>query len=453
MRLHVIILAAGQGTRMRSSLPKVLHPLAGRPMLAHVLNVAKALAPEAIHVVIGHGAERVREMFAEHAIHWVMQAQQLGTGHAVLQAMPHVSDDAQVLVLYGDVPLIRASTCQHLLDALQQTDLALLSVDLPDPKGYGRILRDASGRVLGIREDKDCTPEERRIHEGNTGLMAAKAIPLRQWLGALSANNAQGEYYLTDVVGMAAQEGEVVAQRVADVHEVSGVNSRAQLAALERVYQAHQARVLMDEGVSLADPARLDVRGRVHAARDVFIDVNVVLEGEVHLSPGVRIGAGCVLKDVQLGENVEIRPYSVLEGAKIAADGIIGPFARIRPGSELAQGVHIGNFVEIKASQVGAGSKVNHLSYVGDSEIGRACNLGAGTITCNYDGANKHRTLIGDDVFVGSATQLVAPVRVGSGATIGAGSTITKDVEADVLALSRAPQVQRKGWQRPRKKV
>lgn len=453
MRLHIIILAAGQGTRMRSSLPKVLHPLAGRPMLAHVLDAAKALAPEAIHVVIGHGAERVRETFADQAIDWVMQEQQLGTGHAVLQAMPHVPDDAQVLVLYGDVPLIRASTCQHLIAALQQTDLALLSVDLPDPKGYGRILRDASGRVLGIREDKDCTPEERRINEGNTGLMAAKAAPLRQWLGALSANNAQGEYYLTDVVGMAAQVGDVVAERVADVHEVSGVNSRAQLAALERVYQALQARVLMDEGVSLADPARLDVRGRVHAARDVFIDVNVVLEGEVHLSPGVRIGAGCVLKDVQLGENVEIRPYSVLEGARIAADSIIGPFARIRPGSELAQGVHIGNFVEIKASQVGAGSKVNHLSYVGDSEIGRACNLGAGTITCNYDGANKHRTLIGDDVFVGSATQLVAPVRVGSGSTIGAGSTITKDVEADVLALSRAPQVQRKGWQRPRKKT
>ncbi len=451
MSLHIIILAAGQGTRMRSSLPKVLHPIAARPMLEHVLETAYALSPAQVHVVIGHGAEAVRTQLAAYPVTWVSQEQQLGTGHAVLQAMPGIPDDAQVLILYGDVPLIRAATCQLLLDALQQADLALLSVALAEPRGYGRILRTATGQVVGIREDKDCTPEQRLIREGNTGLMAVLARGLRAWLDNLSADNAQGEYYLTDVVSMAAQDGCVEAVIAADEHEVAGVNSRAQLAALERVYQAHQAQVLMDEGVSLADPARLDVRGRVVAARDVFIDINVLLEGEVVLAPNVRIGAGSVLKDVVLSEGVEIRPYSILEGASIGAGAVIGPFARIRPGTVLAARVHVGNFVEIKASQVGAGSKMNHLSYIGDSEIGAGCNIGAGTITCNYDGANKHKTLIGDDVFVGSDTQLVAPVTVGSGATIGAGSTITKDVEPGALALSRPPQIQRNGWKRPRK--
>ncbi len=469
MSLHIVILAAGQGTRMRSSLPKVLHPIAARPMLEHVLEMAYALSPAQVHVVIGHGAAAVRTQLAAYPVTWVNQAQQLGTGHAVQQAMPGIPDDAQVLILYGDVPLIRAATCQLLLDALQQADLALLSVELAEPRGYGRILRTAAGQVVGIREDKDCTPEQRYIREGNTGLMAVRARGLRVWLDNLSADNAQGEYYLTDVVGMAAQKlpsppageslrggrlgekGGVEAVIATDEHEVAGVNSRAQLAALERVYQAHQARVLMDEGVSLADPARLDVRGRVIAARDVFIDVNVLLEGEVVLAPKVRIGAGCVLKDVVLGEGVEIRPHSILEGASIGAGAVIGPFARIRPGTVLAAGVHVGNFVEVKASQVGAGSKMNHLSYIGDSEIGAGCNIGAGTITCNYDGANKHKTLIGDDVFVGSDTQLVAPVTVGSGATIGAGSTITKNVEPGALALSRSPQIQRSGWKRPRK--
>lgn len=450
-RLHIVILAAGQGTRMRSSLPKVLHSIAARPMLAHALDAAFALSPAQVHVVIGHGADTVRAQLAAYPVTWVSQEQQLGTGHAVLQAMPGIPDEAQVLILYGDVPLIRAATCQQLLDALQQADLALLSVVLAEPRGYGRILREADGQVSGIREDKDCTVEQRRICEGNTGLMALRARALRIWLSELSADNAQGEYYLTDVVGMAAQAGQVEAVIASDEHEVAGVNSRAQLAALERVYQARQAQVLMDEGVSLADPARLDVRGRVIAARDVFIDVNVVLEGEVVLAPNVRIGAGCVLKDVVLGEGVEIRPHSILEGATIGAGAVIGPFARIRPGTVLAAAVHVGNFVEVKASQVGAGSKMNHLSYIGDSEIGAGCNIGAGTITCNYDGANKHKTVIGDDVFVGSDTQFVAPVSIGSGATIGAGSTITKDVEPGALALSRSPQIQRNGWKRPRK--
>ena len=317
MSLHIVILAAGQGTRMRSAFPKVLHPIAARPMLEHVLDAAYALSPAQVHVVVGHGAELVRERLAAHEVNWVMQDRQLGTGHAVLQAMPGVPDDTLVLVLYGDVPLIRPATCQKLVDALGHTDLALLSVELAEPRGYGRILRAEDGAVLGIREDKDCTPEQRTICEGNTGLMAVRARALRAWLGNLSAENAQGEYYLTDVVGMAAQAGGAVALKATDEHEVAGVNSRAQLAALERVYQAHQAQVLMDEGVTLADPARLDVRGRVTAARDVFIDVNVLLEGEVVLAPNVRIGAGCVLKDVVLAAGVEIRPHSILEGATI----------------------------------------------------------------------------------------------------------------------------------------
>jgi bifunctional UDP-N-acetylglucosamine pyrophosphorylase/glucosamine-1-phosphate N-acetyltransferase len=451
MPLHVIILAAGQGTRMRSSLPKVLHPIAGRPMLEHVLDAAATLAPEQVHVVIGHGADQVRQRLVHREVGWVVQAEQLGTGHAVMQAMPAIPDEARVLILYGDVPLIRPDTCRALVDGLARADLALLTVELPDPHGYGRILREPDGRVVGIREEKDCAPEQRAIHEVNTGLMAARAGQLRAWLAGLSRDNAQGEYYLTDVVGMAAQQGGVEAVKAADADEVAGVNNRAQLAQLERIYQSRQARVLMDAGVTLADPARLDVRGRIIPARDVFIDVNVVLEGEVTLASFVRIGPGCILKDVALGEGVEIRANSILEGATIGAGAIIGPFARIRPGTTLAEGVHVGNFVEVKASRIGPGSKANHLTYIGDAEIGAGCNIGAGVITCNYDGANKHKTIIGDDVFVGSDTQLVAPVTVGAGATIGAGSTITKDVAEGSLALSRVPQTSREGWRRPRK--
>ncbi len=464
MPLHVIILAAGLGTRMRSALPKVLHPLAGRPLLAHVLDCATSLAPEGIHVVIGHGAEAVRERLGGRALRWVMQDVQLGTGHAVMQAMPGIPEEAEVLILYGDVPLIRQATCRALIEGLAQAELALLTVKLDEPQGYGRILRGPDGRVVGIREEKDCTPEQRAIREVNTGLMAARARPLRAWLAGLSRANAQGEYYLTDIVEMASQSlpsplagegagerGMVVAILAEDENEVAGVNDRTQLARLERIYQARQARALMEAGVTLADPARLDVRGRVIPARDVFIDVNVVLEGEVTLAPWVSIGPGCVLKDVVLGEGVEVRAHSILEGATIGEGAIIGPFARIRPGTTLAGGVHIGNFVEVKASRIGTGSKANHLSYIGDAEIGARCNIGAGVITCNYDGANKHKTTIGDDVFVGSDTQLVAPVTLGTGATIGAGSTITKDVEEGALALSRAAQVTRPGWRRPRK--
>ncbi|MGD9708935.1 MAG: bifunctional UDP-N-acetylglucosamine diphosphorylase/glucosamine-1-phosphate N-acetyltransferase GlmU [Halothiobacillaceae bacterium] len=451
MPLHVIILAAGQGTRMRSSMPKVLHPIAGRPMLEHVLDAAATLAPERVHVVIGHGAGQVRQRLAHREVGWAVQAEQLGTGHAVMQAMPAIPDDARVLILYGDVPLIRPDTCRALVEGLARADLALLTVELPDPHGYGRILRAADGRVVGIREEKDCAPEQRAIHEVNTGLMAARAGQLRAWLGRLSRDNAQGEYYLTDVVSMAAQQGGVEAVLAQDADEVAGVNNRAQLAQLERVYQGHQARLLMDGGVTLADPARLDVRGRVVPARDVFIDVNVVLEGEVVLAPDVTIGPGCILRDVVLGEGAQIRAHSILEGASIGAGAVIGPFARLRPGTSLADHVHIGNFVEVKASRIGPGSKANHLSYIGDAEVGAACNIGAGVITCNYDGANKHKTVIGDDVFVGSDTQLVAPVTVGAGATIGAGSTITKDVAEGSLALSRVPQTSREGWRRPRK--
>ncbi|MGK0674482.1 MAG: bifunctional UDP-N-acetylglucosamine diphosphorylase/glucosamine-1-phosphate N-acetyltransferase GlmU [Halothiobacillaceae bacterium] len=451
MSLHIVILAAGQGTRMRSSMPKVLHPIAGRPMLEHVLDAAASLAPERVHVVIGHGADQVRQRLAHREVGWTMQAEQLGTGHAVMQAMPAIPDDARVLILYGDVPLIRPATCRALVEGLARADLALLTVELPDPHGYGRILREADGRVVGIREEKDCTPEQRAIHEVNTGLMAVRAGQLRAWLANLSRDNAQGEYYLTDVVGMAAQQGGVEAVIAADADEVAGVNNRAQLAHLERVYQAHQAHLLMDGGVSLADPARLDVRGRVVPARDVFIDVNVVLEGEVVLAPGVTIGPGCILKDVVLGAGAQIRAHSILEGTSIGEGAVIGPFARLRPGTILAEHVHIGNFVEVKSSRIGTGSKANHLTYIGDAEIGANCNIGAGVITCNYDGANKHKTIIGNDVFVGSDTQLVAPVTVGAGATIGAGSTITKDVPEGVLALSRSPQVIREGWERPRK--
>ncbi|MFZ5579042.1 MAG: bifunctional UDP-N-acetylglucosamine diphosphorylase/glucosamine-1-phosphate N-acetyltransferase GlmU [Pseudomonadota bacterium] len=451
MPLHVIVLAAGQGTRMRSSMPKVLHSIAGRPMLEHVLDAAAALSPERVHVVVGHCADQVRARLARREVRWVEQARQLGTGHAVMQAMPDVPDDAEVLILYGDVPLIEPMTCRALVEGLRQSALSLLTVRLGDPRGYGRVLRNRAGEVTGIREEKDCEPEQRAIQEVNTGLMSARAKALRGWLANLSCNNAQGEYYLTDVVAEAAGHGGVTVVTPCDEDEVAGVNHRAQLARLERVYQLRQARALMDEGVTLADPARLDVRGKVVAARDVFIDVNVVLEGSVELAPGVSIGPGCQLKDVRLGEGVEVRAHSVLEGASIGAGAIIGPFARVRPGSDLAEGVHVGNFVEVKASRIGAGSKANHLSYIGDAEVGAGCNIGAGVITCNYDGANKHKTVIGDDVFIGSDTQLIAPLSIGSGATIGAGSTITRPVQEGVLALSRAPQISRQGWKRPRK--
>jgi bifunctional UDP-N-acetylglucosamine pyrophosphorylase/glucosamine-1-phosphate N-acetyltransferase len=453
MSLGVAILAAGQGTRMRSRLPKVLHPLAGRPLLAHVLAAAHALGAERVCVVYGHGGEAVPSALAGADCTWVEQAEQHGTGHALMQAMPQLTDVDRILVLYGDVPLIEPATLQRLADASAHTGLGLLTVSLEHPTGYGRIVRDAGGRVLRIVEEKDASPEERLIREINTGFLIGDRVRLADSLGRIGSDNAQGEYYLTDVIGLAVEDGvEVATAHPASLEEVAGVNDRVQLAALERHYQRRQAEALMRAGVSLVDPARFDVRGRLSAGIDVSIDINVLIEGEVHLADGVSIGANCVLRDCSIGPETQVFANCVIEGATIGAGARIGPFSRLRPQAELADGVHIGNFVEIKKSQVGQGSKVNHLSYVGDSEIGRGVNVGAGTITCNYDGANKHRTVIGDGAFIGSNTALVAPVEVGAGATIGAGSVITRPAPADKLTLARGRQVTIEGWERPRKK-
>ncbi len=453
MSLSVIILAAGQGTRMRSALPKVLHPLAGKPLLGHVLDTAEQLQAESICVVYGHGGEAVPARFPERAVTWVLQAQQLGTGHAVAQAIDHVQDADTVLVLYGDVPLISAPTLQRLIAASGPHALGLLTVDMPDPTGYGRIVRDAAGRVVRIVEQKDASAEERAITEVNTGMLAAPGAHLRRWLGALDNRNAQGEFYLTDVVALAVQDGLAV-QTVAPASsaEVQGVNTRAQLAELERLYQRAHADRLMAAGATLLDPARLDVRGELTVGQDVVIDVNVVFEGQVRLGDRVRIGPNTVIRDSTIADDVEILSHCLVEGAHIGAKTRIGPFARIRPETTLAAEVHVGNFVEIKKSDVGQGSKINHLSYIGDTTIGRKVNIGAGTITCNYDGANKHRTIIGDEAFIGSDTQLVAPVEVGAGATIGAGSTITRSAPPGELTLSRAAQTTVPGWKRPVKK-
>lgn len=453
MNLSVIILAAGQGTRMRSKLPKVLHAVGGQPMLAHVVRTARALEPKAVHVVYGHGGEQVRAALHALPVQWVEQAQQLGTGHAVAQALPQVTDDQTVLVLYGDVPLTGADTLQRLLAAAWDGALGLLTAHLDDPTGYGRIIRDAEGGVVAIVEHKDANDAQRAINEINTGMLAVSAGRLRQWLAALDNKNSQGEFYLTDVIAMAVRDG----MRVQTVHpatiaEIMGINNRAQLAELERVYQRRRAEQLMLQGVTLRDPARFDVRGELEAGRDVVIDVNVVCEGKVILGDDVAIGPNCYLRDISIADGVVVHANSVIEEASIGAGARIGPFARIRPGTVLAADVHIGNFVEVKKSDIGQGSKVNHLSYVGDTTIGRRVNVGAGTITCNYDGANKHRTVIEDDAFIGSDTQLIAPVTVGAGATIGAGSTIAKDAPPGELTLSRTPQQTRRGWKRPVKK-
>ncbi|HDP89831.1 MAG TPA: UDP-N-acetylglucosamine diphosphorylase/glucosamine-1-phosphate N-acetyltransferase [Thioalkalivibrio sp.] len=453
MNLAVVILAAGQGTRMRSRLPKVLQPLAGRPLLDHVIGRARALEPAAIHVVYGHGADAVQAAFAhQDDLLWELQAEQLGTGHAVAQALPGIRDEDVVLVLYGDVPLTAPATLERLIHALEAHALALLTVNLADPTGYGRILRDDAGAVERIVEEKDASPIERRIHEVNTGILAAHAGDLRRWLSAVDADNAQGEYYLTDCVGLAAAEGGTV-QALACHHpiEVMGVNDKAQLARLERDWQRQLAHELMDAGATLIDPARLDIRGSVEVGRDVLIEPNVLFEGRVVLGEGVVVGPGCVLRDCTVEDGTRIDAHCVIDQAHIGPECRIGPFARIRPETRLAGHAHVGNFVEIKKSEIGEGSKINHLSYVGDSRVGARVNIGAGTITCNYDGARKHRTVIGDDAFIGSDTQLVAPVTVGRGATIGAGSTITRDAPEDALTLSRAKQLTLKGWQRPSK--
>jgi len=451
--VNIVILAAGPGKRMHSSTPKVLHRLAGRALLAHVFDTAKQLSPKVICVVYGHGGELVRQVVEENDVVWVMQEPQLGTGHAVMQAAPHLDERWPTLVLYGDVPLIRAETLRHLVDATG-TGLGLLTATLDRPTGYGRILRNGK-KVVGIVEEEDANARQRALREINTGIVVAPTKKLKSWLAKLQNNNAQKEYYLTDIVALATKERvPVTAIQSNAAWETLGVNSRGQLAELERIYQRKLAASLLEQGVALADPSRCDVRGILACGRDVAVDVNCVFEGEVNLGDGVSVGANCVLKGVTVGAGTRIEPFCHLEDADIGADCRIGPYARIRPGTRtrLAEGVHIGNFVEVKASSIGAGSKANHLTYIGDSEVGRNVNVGAGTIVCNYDGANKHRTVIEDDVFIGSDTQLVAPVRVGRGATLGAGTTLTKDAPAGELTLSRVKQVSIPDWQRPEKK-
>lgn len=452
MSLDIVVLAAGQGKRMHSALPKVLHRVAGRPMLAHVLETARALAPGRIIVVHGHGGDVVRAAFAAMDITWIEQAEQLGTGHALVQALPSVKPRDDVLVLYGDVPLIRAETLRALIEA-KDTGLAMLSAELSDPSGYGRIVRDAQGRVTRIVEEKDASAEERALREVNVGFLVAQAARLTAWLASVKNRNAQQEYYLTDVVQRAVAEGVTVATRQPkDVWEVWGVNSRYELALVERAFQNASAKRLLEAGVSLADLWRIDVRGDLRCGHEVSIDVNCVFEGKVSLGDRVRIGPNCVLRNVTIAADSEVHAFSHLEEAQIGARCRVGPYARLRPGAALAEDVHVGNFVEIKASRLGARSKANHLSYVGDAEVGSGVNIGAGTITCNYDGAAKHRTVIGDECFIGSDTTLVAPVTLARGSYIGAGSTINKDTPPDQLTVARARQVTVRGWKPPRKK-
>ena len=452
MPLDVIVLAAGQGKRMRSDLPKVLHPLAGRPLLAHVLDTARALSPRRTVVVHGHGAERVRAAFPQADLAWVLQGEQLGTGHAVQQAMPQIGADGTVLILYGDVPLVRVESLKRLIDAAGD-GLAVMTTELDDPSGYGRIVRNAAGRVERIVEHKDASPAERAMREINAGFMALSAKRLGAWLKKIGNRNAQGEYYLTDVVTLAVGEGMAVhGIKIDDPDEVAGVNSKRELAALERAYQRRQAERLLEAAVSLADPARIDVRGTLQCGRDVSIDVNCVFEGKVTLGDGVRIGPHCLLRNVHLGPGSEVFAFSHLEDSEIGARCRLGPYARLRPGSHLADEVHVGNFVEVKASRLGVGSKANHLTYIGDSEVGANVNVGAGTITCNYDGVSKHRTVIEDECFIGSDATLVAPVRIAKGSYIGAGSTITKDTPAGQLTLARAKQASIPSWKPPKKK-
>jgi bifunctional UDP-N-acetylglucosamine pyrophosphorylase/glucosamine-1-phosphate N-acetyltransferase len=449
--LSVIILAAGEGKRMKSALPKVLQPLAGRPLLSHVIDTARSLEPAAVHVVYGHGGERVREALAAEAVEWALQAQQLGTGHAVLQAIPKVPDEHTALILYGDVPLLSRQTLAQLVALAGPRQVALLTMTVDDPSGYGRIVRDGQGRVQRIVEQKDASAAERSIRECNTGVIAAPAMLLRSWLESLKADNSQREYYLTDTIGMAVAAGVAVNPLGCDAVEALGVNDKVQLAFLESVCRQRAARELMLAGVTVADPARIDVRGRVSHGKDVFIDVNVVLEGAVKLGDRVRIGPGCVIRDAEIGDDTQVFPHCVIEGAVIGPRCNIGPFARFRPTSRLSGGVHIGNFVEVKNSTMADESKANHLAYVGDAQVGARVNIGAGTIIANYDGANKHRTVIEDDAHTGSNSVLVAPITVGAGATVAAGSTVAAQVPAGKLTIARARQTTIEGWKRPTK--
>ena len=448
--MNIVILAAGQGKRMNSALPKVLHPIAGKPMLAHVLDTARSLKPARLCVVFGHGGEQVPVALAAPDVAWVKQEPQLGTGHALLQALPHLDAKLPTLVLYGDVPLIQADTLRQLLSVADK-GLALLTVMLADPHGYGRIVR-AGGKVKRIVEEKDASATERKISEINTGILAAPTSALARWLPKLGKQNAQGEYYLTDIVALAVAERMTVhSSHPAHEWEVQGINSKLQLAELERVHQHNTAAALLHQGVTLADPFRIDVRGELSCGRDVNIDINCVFEGKVVLEDGVSVGPHCVLRDVTVRRGAKIEAFCHLHDAVVGEQNIIGPYARLRPGAKLGKDVHIGNFVEVKNSNIADHSKANHLAYVGDADIGQRVNVGAGTITCNYDGANKHRTVIEDDVFIGSDTQLVAPVTVGRGATLGAGTTLTRNAPPDQLTVSRAKQISIAGWKRPRK--
>lgn len=454
-QLAVVILAAGKGKRMVSDLPKVLHQIGGKTLLGHVLLTASRLDAAQRLVVYGHGGEAVKSAFKNEAdVVWVEQAQQLGTGHAMAQALPAIDPASVVLVLYGDVPLIRAETLQPLVDDAREGRLALLTVELSDPSGYGRIVRDQRGRVLRIVEHKEASPTERNLREINTGILAVSAEKLRGWVSELDNDNSQGEYYLTDIIELAVHDGvPVEAFTVAEPAEVQGINDRQQLSELERFYQARQTEKLLASGVTLLDPARVDIRGVVSTGKDVVIDVNVVFEGDVRLGDRVRIGPFCLLRDAIIGDDVEILSHCWIDNAEVGNGSHIGPFARLRPESRLAPGVHIGNFVETKKSTIGPGSKVNHLTYIGDAEIGASVNIGAGTITCNYDGANKHKTLIGDGAFIGSNSSLVAPVEIGQGATVGAGSAVSGAVPDHSLSLTRAPRKDVANWQRPTKPV
>lgn len=447
--MNIVILAAGMGKRMQSALPKVLHPLAGKPLLSHVIDTARSLAPSRICVIYGHGGELVPDKLQAADLVFARQEPQLGTGHAVMQAMPHMDDDAPTLVLYGDVPLTNAGSLQRLVTAAGKDKLAILTVELANPTGYGRIVREV-GAIQRIVEQKDATESERAITEVNTGIMVAPTALLKKWLGALSNNNAQGEYYLTDIVAQAVAAGVPVVSAMPDAEwETLGVNSKVQLAELERIHQRNIANALLEQGVTLLDPARIDVRGSLACGRDVSIDVGCVFEGKVSLGDGVVIGPHCVIKDAVIASGAQIKAFSHIDDAVVGANSLIGPYARLRPGADLANDVHIGNFVEVKNARVGAGSKANHLAYVGDATVGSGVNFGAGTIICNYDGANKHHTIIEDDVFIGSDTQLVSPVRVGKGATLGAGTTLTKDAPAGKLTVSVGRQMTIDHWQRP----
>jgi bifunctional UDP-N-acetylglucosamine pyrophosphorylase/glucosamine-1-phosphate N-acetyltransferase len=452
MVMNIVILGAGQGKRMKSSLPKVLHPLAGKPMLAHVLDAVKNLSDQSQpYVVIGHGGEQVEAFLGKNypKVRTAIQKEQKGTGHAVDQAMPQIDNDGITLILYGDVPLIQTNTLQKLIQLAEDGAFALLTQNMANPSGYGRIVRDTDGAVIAIVEEKDADQSVKEIKEINTGLMALPTKNLKQWLKRLQPNNAQGEYYLTDIIGMSVAQGMPVRTTQASfAWETVGVNSRSQMAELERQWQAYLASQLLDAGVALADPTRIDIRGTLSCLEDVQIDIGCVFEGHVSLGRGVKIGPYCVIKNVEIEDGARIHAFSHLESAHVGQNAIVGPYARLRPGTELAKDSHVGNFVEIKNSQIGEGSKANHLAYVGDATVGQRVNIGAGTITCNYDGVNKHRTVIEDDAFIGSDTQLVAPVTVGRGATLGAGTTLTKDAPADQLTVSRTKQISL-AWKRP----